>query len=234
MPAEPPFGVRGGFGGFSFESAPRLLFVCKMMHGVTGDAKWDTMYREGLAARGGTEERLSRIEYCERGMVFEGHRHSWTAVNGVCALRGLWEMETDKSLRARYATGLQRSADTAMESLPIAQEWDNGDASRFEHNWRVMNEMWKPQHTEQEAQELAQAQLRAFARVAPRRSLETKLVREPTFAAWIVTLAPDAAPLRERVPAVEKVIAHYHYEKLIYSQFFPVEAAWWRMKMALS
>jgi hypothetical protein len=234
MPAEPPFGVRGGFGGFSFESAPRLLFVCRMMHRLTGDAKWDAMYREGLEARGGKEEKLSRIEHCERGMIFEGHRHSWTGVNGVCALRGLWEMESDEALRARYATGLQKSADTAMESLPIAQEWDNDDTSRFEHNWRVMNDLWRPQQTEQEAQELAQAQLKSFAKVAPRRNLETKLVREPAFAAWIVTLAPDAALLRERAPAVEKVIAHYHYEKLIYSQFFPVEAAWWRMKMALS
>ena len=36
MPAEPPFGIRGGFGGFLFYQAPRLLFVAKMMHQITG------------------------------------------------------------------------------------------------------------------------------------------------------------------------------------------------------
>lgn len=232
MPAEAPFGIRGGFGGYSFESSPRLLFVCKMMHQLTQDPKWDALYRESLHGKGGKEEpKRSRVEWCEHGMEFEGGRkHSWTAVCGVCALRGLWEMEADETLRARYAKGLQKCAEVAMESLSIAEKFDNEDTSYFEHNWRVMNEHWKPQQTEHEAQELAQFQLRQFVKGAPRRSLETNLVREPTFAAWIVTLAPDRELLKSRASAVEKVIAHYAYEKLIYSQFFPVESAWWRLQ----
>nr|ACO70922.1 hypothetical protein [uncultured Verrucomicrobiota bacterium] len=233
MPAEAPFGIRGGFGGYSFESSPRLLFVSKLMHLLTGDASWDKNYRDALTATGGTEEKLSRIEWCERGMTFDArNRHSWTAACGVNALRGLWEMEKDETLRARYAHGLQASADVAMESLPLAEEFDNADTSRFEHDWRVMNAEWRPQQTEQEAQTLAEAQLRNFGKIAPRRGLETRLVREPTFAAWIVTLAPDKAILRTRTDAVQRVIAHYDYAKLIYSQFFPVESAWWRCREA--
>lgn len=229
MPAEPPFGIRGGFGGYSFESSPRLLFVCKALHQLTGDAKWDSLYQSALHEKNGKGENLSRLEHC---MQFEkNNRHSWTASCGVCAVRGLWEMEKDESIRSRYATGLQRCADIAMESLPIADPWDNNDASPFEHNWRVMNDLWKPQQTETEAQDLAHAQLKAFGKVAPRRGLETRLVREPTFAAWIVTLAPDAALLKQRAAAVEKVIARYDYTKLIYSQFFAVESAWWRLRM---
>jgi hypothetical protein len=143
-------------------------------------------------------------------------------------------MEDDPKLRARYASGLQQSADLALQSLPIADQWNNADASHFEHNWRVMNEYWHPQSTEQEAQQLAELELRSFGKIAPRRGLETSLVREPTFAAWIVTLAPDKRILEQRAAAVEKVIASYDYAKLIYSQFFPVESAWWRLKLALA
>jgi hypothetical protein len=203
------------------------------MHSLTREAKWDDRYHEALEARDGKGENLSRIEICERGMKFEGSRHSWTAAGGVCGLRGLWELETKEALRARYAAGLQKSADVAMESLPIAQKWDNHDTSHFEHNWRVMNDLWQPQQTEQEAQKLAEAQHKFFSKLAPRRGLETSLVREPTFAAWIVTLAPDQRILQQRAASVEKVIAAYDYEKLIYSQFFPVESAWWRLRLAL-
>ncbi len=230
MPAEPPFGKRGGFGGFTFDSAPRLIFVCKMMHALTGDAKWDAMYRAALAERGG-EEKLSRLEVCERGMVFHYAKyHSWTSCTCVGALRALWEMEKDNTVRAAFARGLQASADLAFKSLPMAQLFDNADKSHFEMDWRAsMLPLWKPQQTEQEAQDLAHAQLRAFMKVSPRRGKETEFVREPTSAAWIVTLAPDAAILKSRAADVERVIAHYDYSKLYYSTFFWVEAAWWRL-----
>ncbi|HRJ11480.1 MAG TPA: hypothetical protein PK490_08450 [Prosthecobacter sp.] len=233
MPAEPPFGVRGGFGGFSFEDAPRLLFLCKMMHQVTGQAKWDAHYRAHLHQSGGKGDTKTRLEWCAHGMRFDdGHPHSWTACNGVCALRSLWEMETDETLRARYHDGLLQSAATAMGSLKTAAQWDNADTSPFEHDWRVMNTQWRPQTTEHEAQALAQEQLRAYGKVSPRRGLETRLVREPVFAAWVVTLAPDRSLLRQRASEIEQVITAYDYTRLIYSQFFPVEAAWWRLQEA--
>ena len=229
MPAEAPFGKRGSFAGFSFDSAPRLLFVGKLLHTVTGEAKWDQLYRTALAERGGKENR-TRLEVCEHGMVFEYARyHTWTSCTCVGAVRALWELEKDETIRAAYARGLQASADLAFKSLPMAEKFDNADMSRFEMNWRVMNSDWKPQQTEQEAQELALVQLRNFLKVAPRRGRETEFVREPTAAAWVVTLAPDAAILKQRIAAVERVIAHYDYAKLYYSQFFWVEAAWWRL-----
>jgi hypothetical protein len=66
---------------------------------------------------------------------------------------------------------------------------------------------------------------------APRRGKETAFVREPTAAAWIVTLCPDGAVLKMHSVEVEKVIAHYDYSKLYYSQFFWVEMAWERLKV---
>lgn len=232
MPAELPFGKRGSFAGFEFDSAPRLLFVCKMMHAITGDAKWAQLYQTSLAERGGNDN-LTRLEICERGMVFHYSKyHSWTSCTCVGAVRALWEMEKDDAIRTAYARGLQASADLAFKSLPLAAKFDPSDPSRFDMNWRMMNEYWKPQQTEKEAQDLAHLQLKEFLKVAPRRAKETEFIREPTAAAWVVTLAPDAAILKQRAPDVERVIAHYDYTRLYYSQFFWVECAWWRLKSA--
>lgn len=229
MPAEPPFHRRGTFAGFTFDSAPRLLFVCRMMHAVTSESKWDVLYRRSLAERGG-KENSSRLETCERGMVFEyAPYHSWTSCSSVAVLRSLWELEPDAAVKTAFARGLQASADLAMKSLWRAEKFEHNDPSTFNPDWRVMNPLWKPQATETEAQELAHRQLKEFLKVSPRRAKETEFVREPTAAAWIVTLAPDAAILRQRADTVKRVIAHYDYSRLYYSQFFWVEAAWWRL-----
>ena len=45
MPAEAPFGTRGSFSGFHFDEAARMLFTLRLMHVVTGDEKWPTLYR---------------------------------------------------------------------------------------------------------------------------------------------------------------------------------------------
>ncbi len=229
MPAEQPFVRRGSFAGFSFESAPRLLFVCKIMHAVTADAKWDALYRQSLIERGG-KENASRLETCERGMVFDyAPYHSWTSCSCVAALRSLWELETDATVKSAFARGLQASADLAMKSLPMASKFDHNDPSTFNPDWRMMNQFWKPQQTEAEAQDVAHRQLKEFLKVSPRRAKETEFVREPTAAAWIVTLAPDAALLRQRADDVKQLIARYDYRRLHYSQFFWVESAWWRL-----
>ena len=230
MPAEVPFGTRGSFEGFHFEETARKLFTMKMLHAVTGDAKGQKAYLDELAKRGG-EKQLTKRELCAGGMVFfYAKTHNWTSCTAVGALRALWELETDAALKADYARGLVASAKLAAEALPLAQKWDNADTSPFEMNWRVMNADWKPQTTEKEAQELAMVQLKTFLKASPRRSKETAFVREPTAAAWIVTLCPDATVLNTHAPEVEKVIARYDFTKLYYSQFFWVEMAWERLK----
>ncbi len=233
-PAEPPFNIRGEFGLISFESASRLLFICKMMHQLTNDDVWKQRYLTSLDERGG-KENLSRREICARGMVFEhGGKHSWTSVSPVLGIRGMWEMEDDPALKADFAKGLEASADLAIQSFPLIEKFPPQHQERFEPNWRLMNATWKPQTNEHESVKLAQDQLKEFIKHSPARALETAYVREPVFAAWIVALAPDAARLKERAPQIEKVIAHYDYTRLYYSQFFPVECAWWKLRLALA
>ncbi|QOV92422.1 hypothetical protein IPV69_13160 [Humisphaera borealis] len=231
MPAEQPFGTRGSFAGFTFDTAPRQLFVLKLLHRVTGDDAWEEKYRRAIDERGG-KEKQSRLEICRKGMVFDYARtHNWTSCTAVSAIRGLWEMESDPALKADYVTGLKASAALASESLAIGTQFDHRDPSTFSQDWRkAMMPLWKPQKTEQEAQELANAQLREFMKISPRRQKETAWVREPTSAAWIVTLCPDAQTVRAHAEVIERIIAHYDYSKLYYCTFFWVEAAWRRLK----
>lgn len=230
MPAEPPFGRRGSFAGFDHGQPARLLFVLKLLAWATGDARWDEGYQAALHERGGPEGR-SRLEACARGMVFwYAPTHNWTSCCEVAALRGLWELEREPAAKAAYAHGLQASADLAARSLELADRFDPADAQTFSPDWRTpMLPLWRPQTTAQQAEAVAHEQLRAFLRHFPRRGVETAFVREPTAAAWIVTLTPDESVLAARRAAVERVIARYDYARLHYSTFFWAESAWWRL-----
>lgn len=233
MPAEPPYHTRGSFAGFTLGAAERQLFVLKILHTITRDAKWDARYRVALDQRGGKDNR-SRREICARGMVFEyAKTHNWTSCCEVAALRGLWEMETDPRLKADFARGLRASAELAAQSLPLAARFDPRDRSPFSQDWRkAMLPLWKPQANETEAQALAERQLRAFLKSSPGRNRETAFIREPASAAWIVTLCPDTALVKEHATAIERVIRRYDYRTLYYCTFFWVEAAWWRLRAA--
>lgn len=135
-------------------------------------------------------------------------------------------------MREAYARGLEASAVLAMESLPLAQQFKHEDPRPFDADWRKLNATWVPQATEKDAQALAEAQSKDLNKMAPRRPMEFNAVREPVFAAWIVTLATDQALLKQRRAQVEAVLGHYHCDQLYYSQFFPIESAWWRLQLA--
>jgi hypothetical protein len=92
-----------------------------------------------------------------------------------------------------------------------------------------MMPLWVPQKNEKEAQVLAELQLKEFGKVSPRRNREAAFIREPTAAAWIVTLAPDARSIRPHIGAIERVLVHYDYKRLHYCTFFWIEAAWQRL-----
>lgn len=234
MPAEQPFGTRGGFGGHGFDASPRRLFVMKMMHAVTGDASWNSMYREALGERGGADQ-VSHLDVCEKGMVFHYARtHNWTSCTAVAALRGLWEMEDDPAVKAAFARGLTASARLAAESLPDFRQFDAADPRPFDTDWRrAMMPLWKPQATEQEAQALAETQLRAFMKISPRRHLETAFIREPASAAWIITLCPDGAILREHAAEIRELANHFDFRRLFYATFFWIEPACLRLDLAV-
>ncbi|MCX6898557.1 MAG: hypothetical protein NT105_07640 [Verrucomicrobia bacterium] len=228
----PPFDFRGSFGGFSWWGAPRLLFLLKMTADVSGDKGWEELYRQAIVEKT-PSGKASRLDICAKGMVSALQTyHTWTACPGVIGLRGLWELETDPTLKAAYEQGLKASATVAAESLPLAEQFDNNDQQKFLLDWRELNTLWREQKSVSEASKLAHEQLRLLDSLSPRRGYEARLVREPMFAAWVVSLCPDPAVLRQHAPAILKAIRHYRYERLYISQFFPGEAAYYRLKLS--
>lgn len=233
MPAEAPFGKRGTFEGFHFEKAVRKLFVMKLMARVTGDAAWEKRYRAELEVAGG-EPALTKRQCAAGGMkYFYAPTHAWTSCVAVGALRCLWEMEEDATLKADYAAGLRASAILAAESLPLAEKFDPANPATVSQDWRAaMMPLWKPQTTEQEAVDLAIAQVKAFAKISPRRNSEAAFIREPAAAAWIVTLCPEAEVVKPHLSAIDRLIRRIDYAGLYYSTFLWVEMAWLRLGAA--
>ena len=231
MPAEAPFGKRGTFEGFHFEKAVRNLFVMKLMARVTGEASWEERYRAELGVAGG-ELALTKRQYATGGMKYHyAPTHAWTSCVAVGALRCLWEMEEDAALKADYAAGLLASAVLAAECLPLAEKFDPSNPATFDQDWRAaMMPLWKPHTTEQEAVDLAIAQLKAFGKISPRRHSEAAFIREPSAAAWIVSLCPDKDVVKTHLPAIERLLRRYDYADLYYATFFWVESVWWRVR----
>jgi hypothetical protein len=229
----PPSPYRGDFAKPTWEAVPRLLFIMKAMHTFTGDASWQERYLAAAHEKVGKGQR-ERLEVCRIGMVFDpgqGERHSWTGSECVICLRGLWEMETDPALKNVYADGLRHSAEVAAQSLPLIEKFDVNGTEPFNVDWRVMNGAWKPQHSEAEAVGVALAGLKLQHAASPRMTIEKDYLREPCFAAWVVTLCPDREFVMSHRAAIEKVITHYDFSRVYLSQFFPVESAWWRMQL---
>ncbi|MEI6500748.1 MAG: hypothetical protein WCP21_06945 [Armatimonadota bacterium] len=225
----PPFDFRNCLATFQFENAPRLLWLCRVMAKLTGDSRWDKHHETALAEENPSGG-LNRLAICQRGMVWEhGGPHSWTSSNSVCALRGLWELEDDPERKAAYAEGLRHSAELAAESLPLALEFDHEDPRPFSGNWRVMNELWYEQQSVAEAVELAERQLGRLAQESPRWPYENRLMREPLFAAWVVSLCPEAELVVTHTPAVMAAIRHYQCDRLHMSQFFAAELAYYQL-----
>lgn len=226
-----PSPFRGSFAHVNWESSPRLLFMLKLMHHITGSDEWGKLYQEKLLEKN-SETGKTALEVCAIGMLFEYEkRHSWTCASGLMCLHALWELEEDAELKAAYAKGLVASAHLAGTSLEIYKEFDNSKMQAFQGDWRVLNQWWKPQQSEQEAVDVAMVQVRELGKMSPRRYQEFTYVREPAYASWIISLCPDATVVEQYRKQVETVIGHYDYTKLYYSQFFPVEAAWNRLAL---
>lgn len=232
MPTDgPPCPYRGNYTKPTWEGAPRLLFTLKALYDFTGDELWQQRYVAAAEEKVGKGQR-TRLEICRIGMVFDpgqGPRHSWTGSEGVICLRALWEMETDAARKAIYAEGLRNSAALSAQSLGLIEKFDVDGKEVFNLDWRVMNEAWRPQHSEQDAVEVAMAGLKVQHRASPRLHIEKDYLREPCFAAWVVSLCPEVEVVKPHVDGILKVITHYDVKKAYLSQFFPIESAWWRL-----
>lgn len=227
-----PFDSFGEFANFGWQGASRLLFMVKMAADVSGESRWEALYRQLLTEKN-PRGKETRLEFCAKGMISTlTTHHTWTHCPGVAGLRGLWDLEKDPALKAAYEQGLRASAEVAEESLPLAGKFDNEDQSFFLLDWRKLNTLWHDQKTVREAIDLGRKQLELLDSLSPRRVYELQFMREPLFAAWVISLCPDPAILRQNAPEILEAIRHYRYRRLYTSQFFPAESAYYRLKLA--
>jgi hypothetical protein len=225
-----PSKFRNSFASFDWEGTPRILFISKALYALTGNKKWNDIYLKAIHETGGPENK-SRLQICASGMHFEKNKiNRWTGVSGVVDLLALWEMEKDPVLRNSYEQGLNASAKSAAETLELWKQFDNNDRKQFLADWRILNQWWKPQHSEQDALDVAKIQHDELVKLSPRRVQELNYMREPIWMSWIVTMAADKTIVDANRQQILEMLAYFQYNKLYYSQFFPVEAIWFRLQ----
>jgi hypothetical protein len=231
IPADrPPFDYFGDFSPVNWTGTPRMLFVIKMAYDVSGEERWEQIYRQALTET--NSNGINRLEICRSGMVSALDRyHTWTAILGVLGLRGLWELEEDPAIKAAYEQGLIASAAVGAESLPLAFKFDNDDKKEFLLDWRALNTLWKEQKSVRDALDIGRKQLHLLDSLSPRRVYEVQLMREPLFGAWTIALCPDKNVLQQHAPAIMDVIHHFQFDKLYLSQFYTAELAYYPLKL---
>ena len=229
IPAEPPFNVRGSFAPFDYRAA-RLLFTAKICYKITKDSYWNNLYLKTMAETGGPLKE-SRLQILADGLASQAKTtDTWHNSPSFACLRSLWEMEEDTAIKESYRKGLETTATNALASLKKAGYYPQNDTNSLSINWRPMNKFWKVQTSPAQADSVAYAQLADWMKRQPRRSTEVAYVREPIFAAWAISLAPDKKVLQSRKNDLMAVFNTYKFNKLYFVYFFPLEAVWWRLQ----
>jgi hypothetical protein len=224
-----PAKYRNSFANFDWEAAPRMLFISRALYQLTKDEKWNQIYQSAAKESGGTPAR-TRLEICRAGMHFEKNKtNRWTGVTSTVDLLALWEMENDPAMRAAYEEGLNASAKSASETISLWKKFDIAQPAAFNGDWRLLNQWWKPQHSEQDALDVAKVQNDELVKMSPRRVQELHHMREPIWMSWIVTMSRDKAFVDSHRKEMLEMLGHFQYDKLYYSQFFPVESIWFRL-----
>jgi hypothetical protein len=143
------------------------------------------------------------------------------------ALKELFMLENDNGLKALFRIGLDKNALKAAKHITRYKEFNNELDLAFNPDWRLLNSLWKPQQTMQEALELAEIQLQLWDEVSPRKGYELVNMMEPLNACWIVVLSgnPDIIdPVRE---AIRAALTHYDWSIMSYSTFFIAECTYY-------
>ncbi len=228
IPAEAPFKVRGSFATFDFRAA-RMLFTAKICYKITKDSYWNNLYLNAMYETGGNKKQ-SRLQIIAKGLDSQAEStNTWHNSPSFACLRCLWEMEDDNSIKESYGKGLEATATNALASLKKSSYYPQYDINSFSLNWYPMNKFWKSQTSSAQADSVALAQLADWIIREPRRSTEVIYVREPIFAAWAISLAPDKKVLQSRRNDLMNVFNTYKFNQLYFVYFFPLEAVWWRL-----
>lgn len=234
MPCDPAsFGNRGSFFGKSPVSVPRLLFVTRVLSELTGDPHWRTTY-EKLRDERPAGSGKTRLEICGDGSIVEEHARPasgyhafWTKASCQACLRVLRDLSGDPGERRQYEAGLQAFARSAATQIGVFRQFSNDHSTPFNHDWRLLNQWWRPQKTVTDFLEVAGEQSKHWhGEISPAKNYEAKYAREPLFAAWIVLLSGDPGLIAAAKDEIRAALLHYDWEKLNFSTFFAAECVY--------
>ncbi|MBL8228688.1 MAG: hypothetical protein JNL98_09435 [Bryobacterales bacterium] len=222
VPCSPrSFGYRGTYlRATAFDSA-RLLSLLLMLHDLTGDRHWRAEYERRLEECPAPDS-FTRLELCAQGIQYveTGETNLWTRSMGVAALRMLMDAGSDPSHRKRFQQGLLASARAAAPHVARYRGFDAGKNLAFDPDWRFLNASWKPHTNADDGNLLARSLLPLWAARNPLSVYEDQCMREPLFAAWIVTLAADPTLLAAHADTIRPALLHFRWSRLYNSSFF--------------
>jgi hypothetical protein len=220
-----------------FDAASRLLFVHLAMCRITGKKRWLDLYRQRRDEKPNGSGK-SRLDICAGGVEYAppatparypDHPPLWTSASSQAALKALLQMDPDTGAKAEYQKGLSANASRAAEYVGRYRLFDNEDTRPFRHDWRVLNDLWKPQASIAEAVTLATRQYREWNKVSPRKVYECDNVRDPLFSAWVVALSGDRQIIEKSRKDITAAIGHYAWSRMQTAHFFMAECAWYAL-----
>jgi hypothetical protein len=232
MPCDPPgLGNRGGWGSASPVNVPRLLFVLRALHDLTGDQAWLGLYRSMRDASppGAT---ATRLDICATGDLVGEHASPeqrffmlWTKGSTAACLAALTRLEDEPIARERFRAGLLAFARHAATCI-ADRTWDGSRLPHLHTAWRDLDG-WRKQNSVTDMVAVANQQGGQWARLSPRKPYEHYNMAEPLFACWIVALSGEAELVNAHAPAIRAALCRYRWEDIGYATMFAGELAWW-------
>jgi hypothetical protein len=219
----------GDFSGSGFSDCARLVSILKFMHILTSDEKWKKLYHSVLLENPANSNK-SRLDILAEGIPYQpppAHNSFWTSSMDQAALKALFLVEKDNSIRTKFKNGLDSNAKSALEHIVLYKEFDNDHNLMFNPDWRLLNELWEPQKTMKEALELAERQLILWDEVSPAKGYELFNMMEPLNACWIVILSGNPEIIDPVKEEIISALVHYDWAVLNYSTFFIAECVYY-------
>jgi hypothetical protein len=227
MPCEAPYTIRGNWAAAEFNLAVRIVFVNRIMLELTGDEFWLQSLDE--VSRFTFTNGLTRIEVIAKGDTEMQIHQTWTHSMSVAGLKEMLRLETDADRRQQYRAGLSRTGQIAAPFIGEYAKFQPDFDAGFSGDWRVMNTIYRPQPTVDDAVTLAMEQVKIMNAESPQSQQEKRYMMWPLFAAWIVLLSEDEALIDRKLPVIKTALMHYRWEKLHHSAFFVGENIFYAM-----
>jgi hypothetical protein len=209
----------GDIGAIHPARSSRLLEALLGGAVITGDERWQRMYREKVAEQDGARLENNMPEVGRALYVFDQNQTAW---------RLLYELEDNPAIKARYRRWLTDTAAAVRDRILEYRKF-----SAEEHDLKLAETKWEwrdalDPSAEGEAPESRSAFVRRINDLTPVRRYEHFLVQEPLEAVHVLLLSDDDASIRFLREHMKLTYASYPFEKLVFSgAMYYAETNYW-------